>query len=366
GAAEGLAHYGGSFLYNAYFLERFGDAAMQTLVSQPENGFRGVAKVFETFGVSDTPDEFFADWIVTNYLAGIGREEPPYTYRNLELDPLKIETSHTKFPVVEIGAVNQYGTDYLKVSATAPVQFEFTGSQQSQLLPTAPHSGDYFVTTFPADQSDMTMTRAFDLTEVETDEITMTFATWYQIEQGWDYGYVMVSADEGQTWQMLPSIYSTTADPHGNNYGVGLTGKSGLESDPVWADVNVDLSGYKGRSVLIRFEYITDDAVFEAGWAIDDVRIPAVDYVETFENGLNGWELFGWARHSNRLPQTFILQAIYVSDATVKIEPLPLTINQQGSFTLMLDNEFSEVVITVSGSTPVTKQPSAYRYTLSQ
>ena len=366
GAAEGLANYGASFLYSAYFLERFGDEAMQALVQQADNGFRGVANVFETLSGVGSTDAFFAEWVAANYLHGIDRTESPYTYRNITFDPPVLQAQHAKFPVAEVGGVHQYGTDYIQIKSDQPIDFNFTGSQQSRLLPTNPQNGDYFVSTFPADQSDMMLTRAFDFTDVAADEITLTFATWYQIEQGWDYGYVLVSADNGATWQMLPSIYSTAADPHGNNYGVGLTGKSGLESDSVWTDVNVDLSDYKGEQVLIRFEYITDDAVFEAGWAIDDIRISAIDYLETFEAGLGDWELLGWARHSNILPQSFIIQAIYLSDSAVRVEPLELPSSQQGTFALALDEQFSEVVITISGSTPVTKQPSAYRYTLSQ
>lgn len=365
GSAEDLAHYGASFLFNAYFLDRFGEDAMKQLVQQEGNGLSGVDAVLQSIDSTLTVGNLFADWVAATYLTGIGRQVAPYSYGAVEIGAVELAADHDAFPVAELGAVNQYGTDYVRIESAEPVQFTFTGSQQSRLLPTDPFSGDYFVTTYPADRSDMMMTGAFDLTDVDADDVTLTFATWYQIEKGWDYGYVLVSADNGATWQTLPSIYTTEANPHGNNYGVGLTGKSGLESDSVWTDVNIDLSEYKGKSILVRFEYITDDAVFEAGWAIDDIRIPAIDYVETFEDGLGDWELLGWARHSNILPQSFILQAIYLGETDVRIEPLALDINQQGSFTLALNDEFNAAVVTISGSTPVTKQPSAYRYTLS-
>ncbi|GIT58344.1 MAG: hypothetical protein Ct9H300mP19_02920 [Dehalococcoidia bacterium] len=41
------------------------------------------------------------------------------------------------------------------------------------------------------------------------------------------------------------------------SYGPGLTGNS-----MGWVQDSVDISSYAGQEILIRFEYITDDAIF--------------------------------------------------------------------------------------------------------
>ena len=64
-------------------------------------------------------------------------------------------------------------------------------------------------------------------------DTTLTFDTWYFIEENWDYGFVEVSDDGGATWQTVPvsadgEVISTDTDPQGNNTeGNGLTGVSG-------------------------------------------------------------------------------------------------------------------------------------------
>ena len=43
----------------------------------------------------------------------------------------------------------------------------------------------------PGDKSDMTLTGAFDLSGLT--QATLSFQTWYDVEEGWDYAYVTVS-----------------------------------------------------------------------------------------------------------------------------------------------------------------------------
>jgi len=54
-----------------------------------------------------------------------------------------------------------------------------------------------------------------------------------------------VSTDGGSTWASVPTNLSTTTDPHGQNYGYGITGSSSG-----WADLTADLSAYSGDVLL--------------------------------------------------------------------------------------------------------------------
>jgi hypothetical protein len=368
---EDIAHYGASFLFAAYFLDRFGHEATKALVREPENGLLGYQATLDGIGAGISAETLFADWVIANYLASRDAGSGVYQYDGIDVPPIRHFADHRGATELQSGAVYQFGADFIRVQSEDAFSFEFTGSGQVQLLPTNPHSGDYFVTTYPADRSDMTLTRAFDLTAAEQTTTTLSFWSWYDIEAGWDYVYLLASADNGATWQMLPSLYSTKADPHGNNFGTALTGYStgglGKALDaPEWTEISVDLTEFVGENILVRFEYVTDDAVNLAGMAIDDISLPAIGYLEDFESGLGGWEVAGWVRHANILQQQYLIQAIYLLDGTfVDIERFELAATNRTTLPIGGRN-FDEVVLAISGTTPVTTQRAAYRYQIIQ
>src|SRR5690606_32796006 len=71
---------------------------------------------------------------------------------------------------------------------------------------------------------DNTLTRRFDLRDVRT--ATLTFDTWYDLARMWNYAYVEISQDGGQTWTIVPATTTTTANGNGLAYGPGFTGLS--------------------------------------------------------------------------------------------------------------------------------------------
>lgn len=100
----------------------------------------------------------------------------------------------------------------------------------------------------------------------------LSFDTWYEIEQGYDYGYVEVSTDGGATWATLANG-NTSSDGGG---GTGFTGVSGGGGNPAWVHQTFDLSAYAGTNVLVRFEYWTDGGVAWRGWEVDNVDVAGV------------------------------------------------------------------------------------------
>ncbi len=357
------AHYGASLLFTTYFRDRFGEDATLALVQHEANGFAGFDAVLADLGLTLTADQLFADWLIANYLTSYDRGEGVYTYaEGLELVELDAAASHTRFPVSQTAAVHQYGADYIELQSSSPLTVVFTGTQQVQLVDAQPHSGDFYWATYPADKSDMTLTRPFDLTGL--DKATLTFWTWYDIEEGWDYGCVAVSSDNGQTWTPLTTASTTLDNPEGNSFGPGYTGISGGSETPVWVQESTDLTPYVGQEVLIRFEYVTDEGVHEQGFIVDDIAIPELGYLDDAEAGDGGWEAAGFVRHSNILPQTFLVQAILLSDNAVQIMPLELNVNQRGEWILPMSREWNRAVLVIAGMTPVTTSAAAYQYTI--
>ncbi len=82
----------------------------------------------------------------------------------------------------------------------------------------------------------------------------VTFWHRYEIETGYDYGYVQVSTDSGNTW---------------------ITLKSYTGNQSTWQAETLDISGYVGGPVLLRFLFTSDYSVTYDGWYVDDVAVLA-------------------------------------------------------------------------------------------
>ena len=127
----------------------------------------------------------------------------------------------------------------------------------------------------------------------------------------------------------------------------------------------MDLSDYAGQRILLRFEYITDGAIHEAGLALDALSIPELDYSDDFESEDAAWETAGFVRSSNVLPQEFILQLLELGKKP-RVQQLQLDSDQQGSWSIPLSSEMNKAVLIVSGATPVTLQLAQYAYRIDE
>ncbi|MFQ6002053.1 MAG: choice-of-anchor J domain-containing protein, partial [Anaerolineae bacterium] len=362
---EAGPNYGGAYLFTSYFLDRFGEEATRALVAHPANGIASVDAVLLEFGYSF--DELFADWVVANYLDDPSLEDGRYGYRELRMGvgdvyPLR------RYPVERQETVHQYATDYIAFQPQRrDLKIDFQGATWVKVMDNEPHSGRYQWWSNRSDESDMTLTRAFDLSGVES--ATLEFWTWYDIEENWDYAYVEVSTDGGQTWEILQAPSTTDYNPNGNSFGWAYTGMSGGGEEPQWIREEVDLSDYAGGEVLVRFEYITDDAVNHPGFAVDDIRIPELGYEYDAEPALEGggpgsdddWEAEGFIRMENVLPQRWIVQVIEFAGQETRVHRLELDEEGKGEWLIDAD-EVDQVVLVVSALAPTTTEVATYKY----
>jgi bacillopeptidase F (M6 metalloprotease family) len=122
------------------------------------------------------------------------------------------------------------------------------------------HSGTKVAATnlegpYPNGSESYLMSPPIDLSGVAS--AALRYWHWYQLENGWDVGYLLASGDGGMNWDILQEI----------------TG-NGME----WREAVVDMSAYAGNStVLIAFYLSTDGSVQQAGWYLDDINL----YVDT-------------------------------------------------------------------------------------
>ncbi len=355
------AHYGQSFLYVAYYLDRFGAEATQALNNNQKNDLESIDDTLLEMNITDpqtkeiiTADDLLTDWAIALYLLDGTIGDGRYTYHNYESapQPLATETFYNCPQSAQDRSVHQYGIDYISIQCAGDYTFHFDGATQTGLLPADSFSGDYAFWSNRGDESDMTLTREFDLSSVSGD-VLLSFQTWYDIEEDWDYIHLEASTD-GKTWEILTTPLGTDSNPSGESYGWGYTGKT-----EGWVQENVDLSAYAGKQVQVRFEYVTDAAVNGEGMLIDDIRIDAVNYFSDLESDNGGWEAEGFVRVQNILPQTFQVALILKGNETT-VETIQLTDEQTAEIPISLGDEYDEAILVVSGTTRFTRELANY------
>ncbi len=355
------ANYGASFLFAAYFLERFGDEALRSVVSHQANGTSGFEAILAEQGL--TFEDVFADWLIANYLDDTELADGRYGYRDLAVGPAYLDQIHTDYPAQRSTTVHQYGADYIELRGEGYLAITFAGSTEVKLVPNDPHSGKHLWWSNRGDSSDTTLTRAFDLTGLS--QATLKAWLWYDIEEDWDYAYIEVSTDGGQTWDILRGQHTTDSNPNGNSFGQAYTGQSQGDADeaPDWVEEEIDLTPYVGQEILLRFEYITDGAVNQVGFCVDDVTIPELGYFHDAESD-EQWVAEGFIRTDNILSQRFLVQLIELGPA-VRVRRMELDEAQTGRLVVEgLGKGIEGAVLVVSALAPVTTELASYEYSI--
>jgi len=357
-------YYGASFLFMAYFLDRFGEDASKALVTHPDNSLESIDQVLEELNVTNpytnqsyTAEDVFADWAVANYLQDSSLSDGRFGYSSYSPLPATLTETISGLTSESFKRyVHQYGVDTIRLTdIQGAFTLHFTGSTTVNILPASAHSGEYVFYSNKGDESDMTLTREFDFSSVNA-PITLSYYTWFDLEKDYDYLYLTASLDS-ENWTILTTPSCTTIDPSGNSYGCGYNGTTNG-----WILETVDLSAYAGQKVNLRFEYITDAAVNGEGFLVDNISVEAIGYFTDLENDDGGWVSDGFARISNELPQTFRVSLI-TFDGTTTVIPLTLSETNTASIELSLDST-DEVILVISGTTPYTNQIASYQIDL--
>ena len=355
----GAENYGAAFTFWLYFYDKFGEQGISAIVADPLNGLSGVAEALKQEGYSGTLDDFFADWVIAKYLDrpdlgngryGFAKSDPPHA---------ATEESIESFPFSRSDTVHQYAAKYYPLHGSQDVTIDFAGSTKAPLIDAQPHSGQYFMWSNRADEAASVMTHEFDLSNVK--QATLNYSAWYSLEKLWDYGYLIVSEDEGQTWKILHTPSGTDEDPNNNAYGWGYTGSSGGDQ-PQWVQETVDLTPYAGQKIQIGFQVINDAAVNLPGLAIDDVEIPEINYHEDFEKDSGGWQTDGWIRSNNYVPQQYIAQLVSTGrDGAVSVTRLPIKEDNTAQWDVPL-SQLDKAVVVFSAVAPVTSETARFNW----
>jgi len=164
--------------------------------------------------------------------------------------------------------------------------------------PVVPAQGSYMWWGGKTNMRDAQLTTAAPLDLSGATSAAVSFKTLYDIEEGWDFGFVQVSTDGGATWTSLAGPHTTTETDPSCYFIAEVPGYTGTSDG--WIDEAVDLSAYAGQSsVLLRFRYETDPASLGMGWYLDDIKVTkgtTVILSDDAEAATNPWVVSGWTR----------------------------------------------------------------------
>lgn len=288
GDPEILADYGIVYLWTLYLYEHFGGGPfIQTLATSESNGIASVNEVLDEFGYPATFADVFHDFRVACLIdssmafkmpffpwSRFGRGGDwvhPYEFENAEVH-VNVETEEA---YSEPGAP-PWGTDYIMITDESIFKMiKFNGQNEIEF------DSPWTVVEDPNDPTnEMLWSGTGDLLDnwaifETTGGGTLSFDMQADLEDYWDFGFVQVSTDGGETWTSLMDNegYSTyDHDPSAHPKVVeNLPGLTGWISETV--TLSYDLSPYAGEDILVGFRMVTDWATHYGGWWIDNVYV---------------------------------------------------------------------------------------------
>lgn len=393
-----LYDYGNAYSFFSYFLEHYGPAddpatpfkenyALAEQITKVErDGLAGVDDVLTAnphkSGLAgtyqdDTAEDVYLNRAVANVLNDRSLEDGQYGYGQLSAFAVNPHGAFDTYPQSEDGNATVldpalgrvYGDRIYAFDSAADGTFSIEADAQVPIVDNKPvPSGTHQLWGNRVDESVTFAERAADLSGTSAPHLH--FSYWYDIELDYDYAYLRVSDDGGQTWDNLACCGSSSTDPNGNNHGNGITGTSGGALGPSWQTADVDLTAYAGKQVLVRFEYVTDPAVNNPGFTVDDVSLVdganTIWPLATFESGLDGFEVGGNAaatflRVESDLPNELVLQLVKVGHG-VEVSRHNATASAGGVSASGSMGAFRTYAIFTS-LTPITSEHFGYEWT---
>jgi immune inhibitor A len=373
-------HYGAAYLFIVYLAQQFGPPAIANLVADPDNGMSSVTNALASVGAELDGEQLFADWVAANYADQALAEDGRYGYQELDPPAPAVAAQHVQFPVApQQGTVGNFATDYIELAGAGDVVFTFAGATATALAAAELAAGERAWWANRADDADARLLARYDLSGLAAQTpLTLTASMWWDIESDYDFGYVMASSD-GEYWRLLPGAHMSSDNASGNAFGPAYTGHSGDSPDSAaWVEESFDLSAYAGGPLSLRFSYITDDALNQAGWLMKDVQLtgPAGVIAPLGADGLRaddlgaddlgaGWQSEGWLLTDNRLPQRWLLQVLeFDGDTLTAVRRVPSDAQGRAEAEITGLGNGRRAVVAISGLSPVTTLPAQYEYTI--
>ncbi len=353
-----IPYYGQGYVINRYIFNRLGTDLYREFATHPQPGFLAIDQIAVENELELTGIDLWLDW-----LAALAIHDEPGAAEIYAL-PEALDTASmstvNKYPASEETTVNQFASDYYRLFGDGNVTLEFTGSNHVPALKVLPASGEHMWTANRANYSMVNMSREFDLTAVSS--ATLEYAVFHEIEKGYDFAYVSISTDGGQTWAGLAGENMQGDAAADDPSDVAYTDQFYTGRSREWLQESIDLSPFAGQVVQIRFEYVTDPILTFGGIAFDNIAIPEIEFFDDAETDA-GWNANGFVRTTGYMPQKWHLILITFVDGAPVVERLSLNEDNTLSADISLDDSGGgRPILIVAAASPMTLESAHYQF----
>ncbi|MCO5187230.1 MAG: immune inhibitor A [Anaerolineae bacterium] len=333
------AHYGASYLFSVYVWEQLGDAAIRDLIADPVNGLASVRTVLAKYRPQQSLQAFINDWMFAN-LINDTRRDPRYGYESIQIGLPRIYERVKQVPTTVEGTLAPFGVHYIALQQAGPLTATLTVDDTVELVPSPPSGNDTIWYVPPTDNLNAMMTTELDLSATQL--AVLSFAAWYELEEGYDFAYVLVSADNGTTWEIVEP-----SDAVWGEFGPALGGNSNenASAESGWVRHDIELDRYAGQPILVRIELLTDLAVSGGGMALDAFTLTTDTGAITLPP--QTWTGNGIVRLAPQLPRSWSAFLIPNDEARFR-EPVMLDFTNRPTLTLSVPPGGATMLITTS------------------
>lgn len=359
---DAIPHYGQGYLLNRYIYNRLGSEFYLQLASSPEAGLLAIDMIADDNEVGFSGIDIWLDWLAA--LAIHDRDNLPDRYA-IGQEGLSVAAMTTleDLPVNLEETVSQFAADYYLIEGGEDLAISFEGDSFIPVIGQPAASGDQMWLSDRANFRHMQLTRSFDLQDVET--ATLEYSVFHDIEAGYDFAYLFVSDDDGQSWAPLVADNMRGSDLIDDPSDSALAERfySGLSDG--WLEERVDLSPYAGHVIQVKMAYITDLIYTEGGIAFDNIAVPEIGFYDDSESQVEGWEAQGFERVTASIPQNWHLQLITFPDGDPLVQHLQLSPANTLELNIPALEAQSGAILIVSATAPKTLLPAHYRLEVS-
>lgn len=281
---ETIADYGQTYLFTLYMYDKFGkDFIRELAVDGTSQGIASIDQHLKSAGSDKTFTEVYQNFMTALALDD-DKVSSDYNFDSINLRELPVNAAgdlrgktvdFEKALTFEKEGVPAWGGDFKDLDFGQDVRsLKFDGVDflplQWETVANPLNADEQVLHANNGDEADQAL--IFNA-QVPTENPTLTFDHFYDIEESWDYAVVQVSTDNGQTWTSL-SNENTREDVVEEGHPTikeNVPGFTGHATE--WTTESFDLSAYAGQDVLVSFRNLTDWGYNDSGWFIKNINL---------------------------------------------------------------------------------------------
>lgn len=353
-------YYGQGYLFNQYIYDRLGEDLYREFATSPLPGFVALDSIAQQYDRSFSGESLWLDWLVALVLHEDAQAEPEFQLNIEGLETANIMPIDV-LPGELTTDVRQFAADYYELPPQT-VTVQFAGEDTVPILAGQEITDEVFWYAQRANHSNPRLTRTIDLREAQT--AALNYDIYADIEQGFDFAYVSVSADGGKTWDPLTATTMQGLDAADDPSGSALTSRFYTGRTQEWRHEVIDLKPYAGQEILLRFEMVTDPILTYSGLAVDNVAVPEIGFFD--DDSGEGWTAEGFTLAPAALPQQWHLRLLTFPDAGPVVNKIALSPDGTAEFTVFYEAGQQRPILIVAAAAPMTLEPATYNLLLNE